>query len=76
KTLTTPSVALAAHVSADTWHRRLGHMNPRNMELLRKVDGNDVEYTGTMSGCDICAVGKSSQKAHPKKVFATATGTI
>ena len=63
----TPGVALAAQVSADTWHRRLGHMNPANMELLRKTEGNGVEYIGAVSGCDICAVGKSIQKAHPGK---------
>ena len=63
----TPGVALATQKSADTWHRRLGHINPDNMELLRKTEGNGVEYTGTVSGCDICAVGKSAQKAHPKK---------
>ena len=39
-------------------------MNPRNKIMLRKVDGNGVEYTGTMSGCDIFAVGKSTQKTH------------
>ena len=62
-----PGVALAAQVSADTWHRRLGHINPANMELLRKTEGNGVEYTGTVPGCYICAVGKSTQKTHPKK---------
>ena len=72
----TPSVALPAQVSADTWHRRLGHMNPCNMELLRKVEGNGVEYTGTVSGCDICAVGKSTQKAHPKKDKHTTDGPM
>ena len=63
----TPSVTPAAQVSADTWHRRLGHMNPANMELRRKTEGNGVEYSCTVSGCDICAVGKNTQKAHPKK---------
>ena len=57
KTLT-PGVALAAHVSADTWHK--GHINPARMELLRKTEGNGVEYTGTVSGCYICAVGRST----------------
>ncbi|CAN0023517.1 unnamed protein product [Pylaiella littoralis] len=51
-----------ATTSASVWHRRLGHMNPRNMEK-----GNGVEYTGTISGCDICSVTKSKQQAHPKK---------
>ena len=30
-----PAIAPTAQVSADVWHRRLGHMNPRNMHLLR-----------------------------------------
>ena len=63
----TSAIALAAQASADIWHRRLGHMNPRSMELLRKTEGNGVEFTGAMSPCDICAMGKSQQKAHPKK---------
>ena len=67
ETPSAPAVALAAQVSADTWHRMLGHMNPGNMELLRKTEGNGVEYTDTVSDCDICAVRKSIQKAHPKK---------
>ena len=43
-------------------------MNPRNMELLRRTGGNGVNYTGTVSGCGICALGKSQQKAHPKTI--------
>lgn len=61
-----PAIALTAQVSADVWHRRLGHLNPRKMELPRKADGNGVNYTGTVSGCDICALGKSQKKTHPK----------
>ncbi|CAN0443731.1 unnamed protein product [Pylaiella littoralis] len=56
-----------ATTSASVWHRRLGHMNPRKMEVLRKKKGNGVEYTGTISGCDICSVTKSKQQAHPKE---------
>ena len=60
-------VVYTATTSASVWHRRLGHMNPRNMEVLRNKKGNGVEYTGTISGCDICSVTKSKQQAHPKK---------
>ena len=63
----TPGMAFAVQVNADTWHRPLGHMNPDHVELLRKTEGNGVEYTGTVSGCDICAVGKSTQKGSPEK---------
>ena len=60
-------VVYTATTSASVWHRRLGHMNPRNMEVLCSKKGNGVEYTGTTSGCDICSVTKSKQQAHPKK---------
>lgn len=56
----------AASASADTWHRRLGHMNPRSMDLLRKKEGNGVEYLGDTSPCSVCTTSKSKQLAHPK----------
>ena len=61
-------VVYTATTSASVWHRRLVHMNPRNMEVLRNKKANRVEYTGTISGCDICSVTKSKQQAHPKKI--------
>ena len=62
-----PGVVYAATADADILYRRLGHTNPRSMELLRRKEGHRVEYTGTVSGCDICAWSKSRQQAHPKK---------
>ena len=53
KISSTTAIALTAQVSADIWHRRLGHINTRSMELLRKTKNNGVDYTGTLSGCDI-----------------------
>ena len=37
------------------------------MEVLRNKKGNGVEYTGTISGYDICSVTKSKQQTHPNK---------
>ena len=48
-------------------------MNLRSMELLRRKEGNGVEYTGTVSDCDICALSKSRQQAPPKKSARTTT---
>ena len=57
KTPSTPSVALAAQASADTWHRRLGHMNPRNMKLFAR-------WTATVSNTPaLCQVVTSAQWA-------------
>ena len=68
-----PGVVYAATADADIWHRRLGHMNPRSMELLYRKEGNGVEYTGTVSDFGICALSKSRQQAHPKKSTRTTT---
>ena len=43
------------------------------MELLRRKEGKGVEYTGTVSDSDICALSKSRQQAHPKKSTRTTT---
>ena len=34
--------------------------------MRRKADGNGVSYDGEVSACDVCAIGKSTQRAHPK----------
>ena len=54
-----PGVVYAATADADIWHRRLGYMNPRSMEILHRKEGNGVEYTGTVSDCDIFGLSKS-----------------
>lgn len=55
----TPAVALSTQVHADLWHKRLGHMKSRNMELFRERDGSEVSFTETHLDCDICHVNKS-----------------
>ena len=34
--------------------------------MLRKADGNGVRYDGEVSASDVCAIGKSTQRADPK----------
>ena len=41
-------------------------MNFQSMEKLRKLDGNEVDYTATLKCYDVCAVTESQQEAHPK----------
>ena len=65
-TVDAASVALRKE-SAALWHRRIGHINTRSMDILRKEKGNDVEYTGDLPMCDVCTLGKSAQQAHPKR---------
>ena len=68
-----PGVVYATTADAAICHRRLGHINPRSMELNRRKEANGVEYTGTESDCDICTLSKSRQQAHPKKSTRTTT---
>ena len=53
--------------SPDLWHRRMGHINRKSMDVLRKQAGDGVEYNGDVQACDVCPVGKSEQQAHPKQ---------
>ena len=44
----------------------MGHLNRKSLDLLKKVNNNGVSFDGTMPDCDVCTVGKSRQRAHPK----------
>ena len=35
--------------------------------MLRKVEGNGIDYAGNVEVCDVCTIGKNSQQAHQKK---------
>ena len=53
--------------NAQLWHRRLEHLNKRSLGLMQRRDGNGVAFDSSIDHCDVCAVGKSHQPAHPKK---------
>ena len=53
--------------SADLGHRRMGNINRKSMNVLRKPAGNGVDYNVDIKACDVCAVGKSKQQAHPRQ---------
>ena len=56
-----------AMTNAKLWHRRLGHLNKQSLKLMQRRDGNGVAFDGSIDHCDVCAVGKRHQLAHPKK---------
>ena len=56
-----------AVTNAQVWHRWLSHINKRSLELVNRKNGNGVAFDGSIADCDVCAVGKSHQLAHPKK---------
>ena len=57
---------MQAAANANLWRRRLGHLNRKSLSLLKKLDNNGVSFGGPAPDCDVCAVGKSHQLAHPK----------
>ena len=60
-------MAMNAMTNAKLWHRWLGHFNKRRLELMQGRDGNGVAFDGLIDHCNVRAVGKSPQLAHPKK---------
>ena len=51
------------------WHRRMGHINSSSLKILSKVDSNGLNCDGDGMACDVWAIGKSAQQAHPKKAL-------
>ena len=60
-------LAMSAMTNAQLWHRRLGRLNKRSLELMQGRDDNGVAFDGSIDHCNVCGVGKSRQLAHPKK---------
>ena len=52
--------------TASLWHRRMGHINSKSLDVLRKEATNGIVYTGDVQDCSACPLGKSSQQPHPK----------
>ena len=53
--------------NAQLWHRWLGHLNRKSLQLMQRHDAKGIIFDGTIADCDVCAVGKWQQLAHPKK---------
>eukprot|EP00903_Cladosiphon_okamuranus_P015299 g14134.t1 len=52
--------------TADLWHRRMGHINAKSLDVLRQQTDNGIDYRGDLQDCGACPLGKSSQQPHPK----------
>lgn len=63
-----------ASPSQQLWHRRLGHLNKRSMDLLRKGMANGINYTDSdYSPCVACIEGKQARLPFPKKSYSRAS---
>ena len=58
-----PELVMQATAQAILWHCRLGHLNRKNLDVVKKLDDNWVSFEGTVPDC---GVGKSHQLTHPK----------
>ena len=61
-----PELAMMAAANANLWHRRLGYLNRKSLSLLKNLDNSGVGFDGPVPDCDVYAVRKSHQLAHPK----------
>ena len=61
-------LAINAVTKAQVWHRWLGHLNKCNLEFMNRKNGSGVAFDGFMADCDVCALAKSHQLAHPKNI--------
>ena len=59
-------LAMNAVANDQVWHGWLSHLHAQSLEILRKRHGTGTSCEGTVSDCDVCAMGKAQQLAHPK----------
>ena len=59
-------LARNAVANPQMWHRRLGHLHTQSLDTPRKRDRTGIRFEGAVSNCDVSAVGKTPQLAHPK----------
>lgn len=51
-------MALPAKADADTWHRRMGHIDGKRLEHLNETE-HGASFNWRVSPCDICTLGKN-----------------
>ncbi|CAB1106137.1 unnamed protein product [Ectocarpus sp. CCAP 1310/34] len=54
-------------VSADNWHKGLGHLNARSLDILRKDTGTGDDYRDNLSPCGVCQIAKHKQSSQLKQ---------
>lgn len=60
--------------SQELWHRRLGHLNRRSMDLLKRGIASGIDYIkDDFVPCVACIEGKQSRLPFPKKSYTRAT---
>lgn len=64
------SEGAAAIADMDIWHKRLGHVNRRIIEEMKKEDlvTGIKEDSGEKRQCEPCIEGKMCRKAHPRLI--------
>jgi hypothetical protein len=62
----------------DLWHKRLGHMNRRAMNLLKSEMSTGIDYNNNDKGesCVACIEGKLTRSSFPKKSEHRASGKL
>lgn len=74
------SVSLSTQVEVQSqglWHRRLGHLNSRSMNLLKSGMATGIDYdVSTYEQCIACIEGKVTNLPFPKKSFSRASEVL
>lgn len=70
-----PSVAVAANLPAQLWHRRLGHLSVKGMKQLRDGACGGVSFQDeeNLESCKACLQGKMSAASYPSRSAHRAT---
>ena len=56
----------ALQAPADLWHRRMGHVNSQRLRILRHARDNGINFSDSMSICDVCAFWEMQTRTAPQ----------
>ena len=62
--------------SAGLWHRRMGHINGKSLDVLRKEPTNVVDYTGDVVSARSVRVHKNRILSRPTMAFCAPSSTF
>ena len=62
-----PDGLVSKSESAELWHRRMGHINHKSLDVLKKGPASGVDFTGNLKNCSTCLIGKCAQQPHLKQ---------
>ena len=58
---------MSSVIKAQVWHRRLGHLNKRNLDIMNSKNGNGAAFVGSIAAVTSARWGQAISWLTPRK---------